>query len=110
MQLINEQLKTKPEDVDLRSTLALYLVKSGDKSSAIAELAKLNLKSITSGGVLYKVAVGYEICGMRDNALSALEAAIRAGYSEQEIKNEPELLSLREDKRYHLMVINPQKR
>jgi hypothetical protein len=45
--------------------------------------------------------IAYELAGNRDKALQSLEAAIRAHYSLEEIKNEPELTSLRADKRYY---------
>jgi hypothetical protein len=48
----------------------------------------------------------YELCGKRDQALAALLAAVKAGQDLNDIKNEPEFVSLRADPRYHLTILN----
>ena len=55
---------------------------------------------------LYNSALVYELCGKRDQALAALLAAINAGQDLNDIKNEPEFVSLRADPRYHLTILN----
>ncbi len=49
-------------------------------------------------------AIAYEVCGKRSDALRLLQAAIAAGHSLQEIKNEQELVSLRADVRYQRLL------
>ena len=51
-------------------------------------------------GIVFKIAVIYELTGNRDKALSTLDRVIRAGYSMLEVTTEPELASLRSDSRY----------
>ncbi len=46
----------------------------------------------------------HELCGERDQALAALSEAIKAGYPLKEVKQEPELIALRTDARYQLML------
>ena len=54
--------------------------------------------------MLFRIGVAYEVCGKRDQALIALERAMKAGYAEKEVRGEPELLNLRNDIRYHKIV------
>jgi eukaryotic-like serine/threonine-protein kinase len=104
IQLLNEQIALKPGDPDLRSTLALYQSKLGDKAVALKELRVVEADPSKSSAVLFRMAVAYELSGKREEALRALEASIKAGYADREIRNEPELMNLRSDVRYHRMV------
>jgi serine/threonine-protein kinase len=104
IQLLREQLELKPQDAGMLSSLALYLAKSDDKDASRAQLEKL--ESLNPGGadVLFRIAVAYEICDMRDRALSALQQSVEAGHALKLIRNEPELLRLRSDVRYRQIV------
>ena len=73
-------------------------------SEALREAARAEASSQKKPGALFKCALAYEIAGKRDKALQALQAAIDTGYSLREIRNEPELASLREDVRYHHLI------
>jgi serine/threonine-protein kinase len=99
IRLVREQLALTPNDRH-RSSLAVYLVKSGDTAGALAELARLELARQTDKGTLFKVALVYELAHDRNRALAVLARAIREGYSMHEITNEPELAALRLDPRY----------
>jgi hypothetical protein len=52
----------------------------------------------------FKAVIVYELSGRRDQALAALRSALEANYSLKEIENEPELVELRTDPRYHQTV------
>jgi hypothetical protein len=67
-------------------------------------LARLDLKRDHDRRTAFKAALVYELTGDRTRALSALERAMRAGYSSHEITNEPELAKLRSDPRYAEIV------
>jgi hypothetical protein len=54
---------------------------------------------------LFEIAIALELCGERAKALDVLAASVKAGQSVDDIKNEPELVSLRADPRYHLNVL-----
>ena len=56
------------------------------------------------GAVCFRALLVYEIAGRREQALSALEAALAAGYPLNEIRRDPELAKLRKDPRYHLLI------
>jgi tetratricopeptide (TPR) repeat protein/predicted Ser/Thr protein kinase len=104
IRLVREEIAKNPNQADLHADLALYLAENGDKTGALAELKAAEQAHSKDPGVLYNVAVAYELCGDRDKALDALLAAVKAGQSLDDVKNDPELVSLRADPRYHLKI------
>ena len=74
---------SNPQDLELRSTLALYLAKSGDKAAALAQIKDVDRASKKTPAVLLDSAVVHELCGERDIAFSTLSAALKAGYYSQ---------------------------
>lgn len=104
IRLLNEQIAAHPQDIELRTNLALYQAKSGDKKGALAAIGLVEGAPAKPASVLFNSAVVYELCGERDQALAALAAAIKAGYALREIKNEPELVALRTDTRYQFLL------
>jgi tetratricopeptide (TPR) repeat protein/predicted Ser/Thr protein kinase len=103
-QLLNEKIAASPADPDLHANLAVYLIKSGDRDRALLEIGIVEKSQRITAFSWFKALIVHELCGQRDQALAALQAALRAKYSLQEIRNEPELVSLRTDPRYHRMV------
>jgi len=104
IRLVREEIARNPNQADLRADLALYLAENGDKTGSLKELKTLEQAHSKDPGVLYNIAVAYELCGNRDRALDALLAAVKAGQSLDDVKNDPELVSLRADPRYHLKI------
>jgi serine/threonine-protein kinase len=102
--LAEERLKTQPGDPELTASLAVYLAKSGARDRAIKILDNMNTLPKRSPGSYFKAAVAYEVSGRRDDSLRALQAAVAAGYSLKEVKNESEFTKLRTDRRYHEML------
>ncbi len=106
IQLVREEIAKNPNQMELRADVAMYLAKSGDKDRALKELKPLEESHITNPADLYTSALVYELCGKRDQALDALLAAVKAGQDLNDIKNEPEFVSLRADPRYHLTILS----
>jgi eukaryotic-like serine/threonine-protein kinase len=104
IRLVREEIAKNPNQADLRADLALYLAENGDKTGALVELKLAEQANSKDPGVLYNIAVTHELCGDRGRALDALLAAVKAGQSVDDIKNDPELVSLRADARYHLKI------
>ncbi|MEO6565061.1 MAG: tetratricopeptide repeat protein, partial [Casimicrobiaceae bacterium] len=102
--ILREQLAQKPEDVELRSRLAVYQVKSGDLAATKASLASLERDKLSQAAVLFRLAVANEVVGARDKAMTMIERALQAGYAETEVRAEPELVNLRNDLRYHKII------
>jgi len=88
----------------LRADLTLYLAENGDKTGALAGLRTAEQAHSKDPGVLYNIAVTYELCGNRDKALDALLASVKAGQSLDDVKNDPELVALRADPRFQLKI------
>jgi serine/threonine-protein kinase len=101
--LAEPQLALNPNNVELRAQLAAYYAKLPDKAKALAEIAQARRLAPTHATVLFKAAMVYEINGRRDQAISALDLAIQAGYSKVEIRREPEFAELRRDPRYQAL-------
>jgi len=104
IQLVQEQLRLTPGDPTLRSRLALYLAKRGDLAQALAELNELEKLQDKDTASWFRMAVAYEVGTEREKALAALARALRAGQPIEEVKKDPELLGLRADSRYHLLI------
>jgi serine/threonine protein kinase/Flp pilus assembly protein TadD len=104
IRLAREALAVNPGDLDVKSSLALYLAKSNDRQGALAQVSEVSRAPKRPANVLFNSAIVHEICGERDQALAALSAALRAGYALKEVRDEPELLALRTDTRYQFMV------
>jgi len=102
--LIKPQIAQKPQDADLRTRHALYLIKMGDPKAALAEVASVAPRSDLSAQMRYRLAVVYELAGDRSRSLAAIEGALTAGYPLDEVQNEPELLTVRSDARYHRLI------
>jgi eukaryotic-like serine/threonine-protein kinase len=102
--LIQQQIAQKPEDADLRTRHALYLVKMGDRAAALQEVERVAQHPTLTAQMLYRLCVVYELAGNREQALKALERALKQGYPAQELQKEPELVALRADARYHRLI------
>ena len=99
-----EALGAKGTDADLLSMIALYRVKSGDSAGALRDIGAVDAVAKPTPVMLFRATVVYELAGKRDLALAALDRTLKAGYSPREIRTEPELVSLRTDPRFHVMM------
>jgi tetratricopeptide (TPR) repeat protein len=104
IRLVREEIAVSPQDLEVQSNLALYLAKSGDKQGALGQIAQIDRAPKKTASVLLDSAVVHELCGERDIAFSTLSAALKAGSTLKEIKNEPELIALRTDARYQFLL------
>ena len=104
IRLVREEIAKTPTDTTLLASLALYLAKSGDKASAVQELKRVEEGHSKDPSVLYSAAVAYELSGNRAKALEFLLAAVKVGQGLDDIKNDPDLVGLRADPRYHLEI------
>jgi eukaryotic-like serine/threonine-protein kinase len=105
LQLLHGELAARPDDPGLGSREALYLAKRGDREQALAKIDQVLPRAAHDGATLFRAAMTYEIAGQRDKALGALDRALRAGYSLDIVRREPELLKLRADPRYQTLAL-----
>ncbi len=104
-ELLREKIEAEPEDVGLRSRAALYLAKAGRGPEAIAEMRSVERQGIDRPADLYRGALTYELAGDRDAALRLLESALEAGFSRDIVNKEADLAPLREDLRFHQILL-----
>jgi serine/threonine-protein kinase len=104
IELVREKMQSAPDDTDLRSSLATYLAKSGDSKAALEEVNRVNKLPKKNAASMFKASLACEVAGDRDRALHFLDAALADGYSVREVRDEPELASLRADARFREML------
>jgi serine/threonine-protein kinase len=106
LQTALEELKVNPHSTEVLSGVALYQAHLGRKREAEDYIKKALTLTPKDGDILFTSALVYEIIGRRDNAIAAIDQAVKAGYSIQEIEQEPELKELRSDPRYQRWAQN----
>jgi len=104
LQLAREELARTPEDTNIRSSSALYLIRDGQTDAARAELDRVLTQATLSPSVLFKATLVAELMGQRAQALALLQRALDAGYQMREVRAEPDLVSLRADPDYHRLA------
>jgi serine/threonine-protein kinase len=104
IELVRREMQAAPGDSDLCASLAVYLAKAGDGAGAVQQLDVLQKLDNLTANARFQAALAYEILGRRVLALASLEAAIKSGYSYREVRNEPELVSLRADPRFQTLL------
>lgn len=102
--LLEMELEKNPANSKLKSRLALYHVKRGNLDKARKIIDEIDLSADHPSSIYYRAIVTYELLSERGNALGMLKKALKSGYPLIEIKNDPELKSLRQDKDYHLLL------
>jgi eukaryotic-like serine/threonine-protein kinase len=103
--LAQQQAALNPRNAELHSRLAMYHAYAGDRDAADAELQEALRLSAGDGAVLFQAALVHEQLGRRQRALDAVEQALRAGYSREEIGKAPALEALRHDSRYRAIAL-----
>lgn len=97
IRLVEEKLAKSPEDPAWLGFLALYRAKSGQTKGAREVLEKLLRMEGLAPEVRYAVGVTAELLGRRGVAVEWIGGAMERGYSEYEMRNDPELSGLRAD-------------
>ena len=106
LQMLDDMIASAPNNVRLLSRRALGRSRVGDRVGAREDLALLRQLG-TSGDLytLFRMAVAEELCGNREDALASLEQALHSGFSVAEARYEPDLQALRQDLRFHHMLV-----
>jgi serine/threonine-protein kinase len=104
IQLARTHIASNPNDDGARSSLALYLAKSGKADESKSEIAKLAAAAKQQPETYFEMAVASEILGNRQGAMAFLGKAVAGGYTKREIEHDPELVSLRSDTAYHRLM------
>jgi tetratricopeptide (TPR) repeat protein len=104
VQLGQQQLSKDPDNTEIRSSVAVYLIRNGQPQQALAELDRILAQKTVLPAVLFKCALVAEIAGQRNRALDLLGRALAAGYQLGEIRQEPDFVKLRTDPEYHKLA------
>ena len=100
LETATQQLKINPKDPEVLSGIALYYAHLGESKDAETFIRRALEDSPNNSDTLFSAALVYEIIGHRDQALKAIDQAVAAGYSLDEIEKEPVLRGLQADPRY----------
>ena len=104
IELAETQLAVNPNDFQIRASIAVYQAKLGNRDPALKEISRALKQASGNVNVLFKSAIVFELCGDRALALRQLDAAMKGGYSVQEVEGEPEFARLRMDPLYSRLL------
>jgi len=94
LELTEVELASRPGDATLRVQRALLAAKAGDCERAAEGLPDLWQEVRSTATLAHDVAQAWALCGRRDAAIEALEAAVAAGVSPELVRAEDEFRSL----------------
>ncbi len=100
LQAATDELKVNPNSPEVLSGIALYNAHLGRTKDAETSIGKALRLAPKDSDVLFTSALVHEISGHRGKAVAAIDQAVKAGYSIEEVESEPELRALRSDARY----------
>jgi tetratricopeptide (TPR) repeat protein/predicted Ser/Thr protein kinase len=98
--IAKEQLAVNNRDPELLLELAKYFAMTDDRTNALAYLAQSVERSKSDKDTLFAAAVIYNHLGDKGPALEWLGKALRAGYSSEMARQEPDLDNLHGDPRF----------
>ncbi len=104
IRLLETEHEKNPSSPRLNSRLALYNAKRGNLDEARRIINGIDLSADYPSAIYYRALAIFELLSEREDALLMLQKALQAGYPLIEIKNDPELKNLRQDKNYHLLL------
>jgi serine/threonine-protein kinase len=104
VQAVQKKLALRPQDQTLLEELALSYGNVHDRKNALLTLARITGPSAHRPETLLNHAMVYTLIGEWDRALAMLEAALQAGASVDQIRNNLAFDDLRGDARYARIV------
>ncbi len=97
VELVQNELSVNARRVGARAFLAEFLVKLGRREEALAALARAQSLARDDIDVLHAAAVVHRLTGDSQRARVALRKMIEQGYSEAEVRNDPEFKDMYEE-------------
>lgn len=95
--LLQEMVKSKPQDANLQANLGVLYAKKNLRDQAILRLQSALALAADDPGVLTTVGAGYEALGNRERAIEFLEQGIQKGFALEDLKHDPDLQALLSD-------------
>ena len=97
---VGELIEVNPKDGVALSARAIYEGKLGKMEPALRDAARAEAAEEDNWQVLYNVALAYRLAGRTREGLATLEAAVKAGYSVTDLRNDPEWAGMGRDGRF----------
>jgi tetratricopeptide (TPR) repeat protein/TolB-like protein len=104
IELLEQEVQVDPRNPRLRARLGMYYASIQERPRALGEMAEALRLDPSQAYVQYRAALVYEQLGDHDQALKALELALKAGQPMAEIRTSPVLEQLRKDARFVRMA------
>lgn len=104
LQMAEALLRDRPDSATLNSRAALYAAKLGRADAAGRYAGRALQRGGDDRETRFRLTVAAELSGRRDEALAHLRRAVALGYPLNLIETEPDLRSLRRDRRYHFAL------
>ncbi len=101
---VGEVIEVNPKDGEALSARAIYEGKLGRMEAALRDAARAEAVEGDNWQVLYNVALAYRLAGRTEKGLATLEAAVKAGYSVTDLKNDPEWAGMGKDGRFQKIL------
>ncbi|KAB8041828.1 serine/threonine-protein kinase [Janthinobacterium aquaticum] len=108
--LIKSSFPNIPDDAQIHSRFALYSAYVGLHEDALKHVKNsLNLAP-NFPDINFRATLTYELLGKRNEAIAALENALKYGYPINFIETAPDLLNLRRDARYQKLILKMERK
>ncbi len=104
LQLLRPLLRPERPDATRYSRAALYAARLGERDQAAEYLERAGSVAHESADFWFRAMLTAESLGERERSLDNLAAALKLGYPRHLVETEPELVSLRRDRRYHRIL------
>lgn len=100
----------QPGFMEAMHRLAVVLADNGDPDAAIVEFEKLEARQPDNPKIAYNISCLYSRKNDREKALQWMEKALQNGYDNwKQLKSDPDLKNIRQDKRFLLLMESIQK-
>ncbi|MDZ4350156.1 MAG: protein kinase [Xanthomonadaceae bacterium] len=109
LQLLKPLLRPEQPDSTRYGRAALYAARLGNDEKALEYLAKAREVAHDSADFWFRAVLTSEAIGDRDRSLEYLSAALERGYPVHLVENDPDMVSLRRDLRYHFIINRSEK-
>ena len=104
IEVAKQQLSINPGDVRALYLGAVWSARIGRRKEALAWAAKALALDSEDSAVLYNVACLYAVLHRTEEALNCLRGVVRSGWRKEWIKNDPDLISLRDNPEFQRLL------
>jgi tetratricopeptide (TPR) repeat protein len=107
IELALHDLQVNPRDATARANLGMYFAKTGDAARARKTIADARAINPADVNLIYADATVAALGGRTDDALAALEQAVRGGYPVTAAQHDPDLRNITQTDRFRRLLPPP---